>query len=108
MSSSTSSPAQNFAGAAAAATAAWTPTGNRAVKIHGPAAQSGKFYLEAQYAPRASSKHKDLKWITSSGSDYPGKPSFLGCLPQKTWMTRAAAAAAIPHFREFSLCVCVC
>lgn len=104
MSSSTSSPAQNFAGAATAATAAWTPTGGRTIHVRGPAAATGKYYLEAKYDPRTGIKKAQRVTITSSGSDYPGKPSFLGCLPQKTWSTPAAAAAAIEHFREWVDC----
>ena len=34
-------------------------------------------------------------------TDYPGKPSFLGCLPRKMWSTEAAAKAAIDHFRAW-------
>jgi hypothetical protein len=57
--------------------------------------------LEIRYAPRASSKRADLKSITSLHEDYPGKPGFLGCYHQKSWVTDAAARAAIDQFRAW-------
>ena len=90
------------AGAAvAAAAASWTPTGGRAITVRGPHHVSGKYSLEVRYDPRQSSKYADRKMITSVHADYPGKPSFLGCLPRKTWSTEAAAKAAIDHFRAW-------
>ena len=87
--------------AAAAASSSWTPTGGRVITVRGPHANTGRYYLEIRYAPRASSKRADLKSITSLHEDYPGKPGFLGCYHQKSWVTEAAARAAIDHFRAW-------
>ena len=87
--------------AAAAASSSWTPTGGRKITVHKQHANTGKYYLEVRYAPRASSKFADLKSITSLHEDYPGKPGFLGCYHQKSWVTEAAARAAIDHFRAW-------
>ena len=62
---------------------------------------NGKYHLEIRYNPRASSKRADLKSITSLHEDYPGKPGFLGCYHHKSWVTEAAARAAIDHFRAW-------
>ena len=98
---STSKPnAPNLEGAAAAA-ALWTPTGGRKITVHKHHANTGNYYLEIRYAPRASSKRADLKSITSLHEDYPGKPGFLGCYHHKSWVTEAAARAAIDHFRAW-------
>ena len=98
---STSKPnTPNLEGAAAAA-APWTPTGGRKITVHKQHANTGNYYLEIRYTPRASSKRADLKSITSLHEDYPGKPGFLGCYHQKSWVTEAAARAAIDHFRAW-------
>jgi hypothetical protein len=55
----------------------------------------------SKWNPRASSKRADLKSITSLHEDYPGKPGFLGCYHHKSWVTEAAARAAIDHFRAW-------
>ena len=86
--------------AAAAASSSWTPTGGRVITVRGPMG-NGKYHLEIRYNPRASSKRADLKSITSLHEDYPGKPGFLGCYHQKSWVTEAAARAAIDHFRAW-------
>jgi hypothetical protein len=62
---------------------------------------NGKHHLEIRCNPRASSKRADLKSITSLHEDYPGKPGFLGCSHHKSWVTEAAARAAIDHFRAW-------
>jgi hypothetical protein len=62
---------------------------------------NGKHHLEIRCNPRASSKRADLKSITSLHEDYPGKPGFLGCYHHKSWVTEAAARAAIDHFRAW-------
>ena len=98
---STSKPnTPNLEGAAAAA-ALWTPTGGRVITVRKQSYDPGKYFLEIRYAPRASSKFADLKSITSLHEDYPGKPGFLGCYHQKSWVTEAAARAAIDHFRAW-------
>ena len=98
---STSKPnTPNLEGAAAAA-ALWTPTGGRVITVRKQSYDPGNYYLEIRYAPRASSKRADLKSITSLHEDYPGKPGFLGCYHQKSWVTEAAARAAIDHFRAW-------
>ena len=98
---STSKPNTPNLESAAAAAALWTPTGGRVITVRGPHAKTGKYYLETRYAPRASSKRADLKSITSLHEDYPGKPGFLGCYHHKSWVTEAAARAAIDHFRAW-------
>ena len=95
MTSSAAAEAKKSAGTA------WTPTGGRSITVSGPHPSSGKFYLQTKYDPRSSSKKPDRNSITSSHDDYPGAPALGGCLPQKQWSTRAAAEAAIPHFRAW-------
>jgi hypothetical protein len=97
---STSKPNTPNLESAAAAAALWTPTGGRVIKVRGPMG-NGKYHLETRYAPRESSKFAHLKTITSLHEDYPGKPGFLGCYHQKSWVTEAAARAAIDHFRAW-------
>ena len=69
--------------------------------VRGPHVDTGKYFLEIRYDPRASSKKADRKTITSEHENYGGAPSFLGCQPMKSWCTAAAAKAAIPHFRAW-------
>jgi len=95
---STSKPNTPNLESAAAAAALWTPTGGRVITVRGPMG-NGKYHLEIRYNPRASSKRADLKSITSLHEDYPGKPGFLGCYHHKSWVTEAAARAAIDRFR---------
>jgi hypothetical protein len=97
---STSKPNTPNLESAAAAAALWTPTGGRVITVRGPMG-NGKYHLETRYAPRESSKFAHLKTITSLHEDYPGKPGFLGCYHQKSWVTEAAARAAIDHFRAW-------
>ena len=92
---------QNFRKRASGAVAAWTPTGGRAIRVMGPHRDTGKFTLQVKYAPRQSSKKGDYRLITSEHPDYPGKPGFLGCYHLKAWTTKAAAEAAVPHFRHW-------
>ena len=102
MASSSGSAAKNFAAAApAAAAAAWTPTGGRKITVIGPHLDTGMHHLYIHYDPRTGSKSSARKSITSLHADYPGCPSFLGCLPRNSWSTPAAAEAAIPHFRAW-------
>ena len=102
MASSSTPAAQNFAGAAPAAAApSWTPTGGRTIRVCGPHVDSGKCHLETTYEPRAYSKKRDRKPITSLHTDYPGKPGFMGCYHLKSWTTEAAAIAAVDHFRAW-------
>ena len=77
-----------------------TLTGGRVITVRGPMG-NGKHHLEIRCNPRASSKRADLKSITSLHEDYPGKPGFLGCSHHKSWVTEAAARAAIDHFRAW-------
>ena len=102
MASSGASAAKISNGAAAAAgSPSWTPTGGREISVRGPHVDTGKYHLEIRYDPRASSKYKDRKSITSLHEDYPGKPSFLGMLPVKSWSTEDAADEAKEHFRAW-------
>ena len=102
MASSSAPLAEKIAGAAVAAAAAtWTPTGGRPIMVRGPHHVTGKYFLEARYDPRKGVKKVERKPITSMHADYPGKPSFLGCLPRKVWSTEAAAKAAVDHFRAW-------
>ena len=88
MASSSASTAKNFAAAApTAAAASWTPTGGRKITIDGPHVTTNMYSLYIRYDPRASSKSAARVPITSLHADYPGCPSFLGCLPRKSWST---------------------
>ena len=60
MTSSSASVAKKIAGEAAATAAPkWTPTGGRAILVRGPHPDTGKYFLECRYDPRASSKEAD-------------------------------------------------
>ena len=83
------------------AAAAWTPTGGRPITVREPDAHNSKYRLEVRYDRRASGKPSDRVYIISTHANYPGAPALGGCLPQKQWSTRAAAEAAIPHFRAW-------
>ena len=60
------------------------------IVVRGPHVDTGKYFLEIRYDQRASSKKADRKMITSEHENYPGAPSFLGCMPMKSWCTAAA------------------
>jgi hypothetical protein len=101
MASKSTATAENFLGAAAAAgSPSWTPTGGTAIAIKGPNA-AGKFFLEARYEPRTGCKSKDRIPVYSTDANHPGKPGFMGCYHSKSWSTKAAACAAIDHFRAW-------
>ena len=86
---------------AAAGASSWKPTGGRTIAVVGPHPYTGKFRLRVAYDPRTGCKKDGRVWITSEHADYPGAPSFLGLVPLKSWSTKAAAEAAIPHFRAW-------
>ena len=71
------------------------------IAVRGPHPSSNEYYLEVRYDPRKGTNKAGRKDITSLHDDYPGAPSFLGTHPLKSWTTRAAAEAAIPHFRAW-------
>ena len=50
------------------------------IVVRGPHVDTGKYFLEIRYDQRASSKKADRKMITSEHENYPGAPSFLGCI----------------------------
>lgn len=81
--------------------AAWTPTGGRAVLVE-RISRATDFRLSVKYDPRESSKKSaDRKKVDSLHPTYPGAPGFLGTGKMKRWTTEEAARAAIPHFRDW-------